>query len=1684
MVNTAPGVGLGGESITSRAAITSHTTTTTYTNVEHDAVGTHSQNSEYDYDYPALPASDPHFLTRYQRAGPLPAHWKALLPNSCRQQVERLFVRADGSCAGGSVVRALADAAGGGITMELAQDAAFILQFRTVRMVEYVQSWTDQQWCDRIHNDLRDQLWDERTTGREATERSVASERALLYELFSRSNYAIGAIFFPIVAAMLGIGVLLLITDLRHVHTIPQQQLYDFGTTMHARSMIIFNLYPKPVTGVKGGSKVGHFETVGRADGSGQPHHTLFARDDSCLCAFRHNAIKRSDSKTLDNLRIVVSQYDPPAASSVERSRDSEEVPTNAGTPQVVDGALNTRDDNENQRRRPAGPQRVSIRQRTQSSRLTHPGEDDVELHPVVRTRRSLAHALDTAAKRLDAAPVGGRRSSPTSLPAARVPSRRASRTAPAGDNPRPMVAAALLLSGGDRASTMGAQVLANVRGWVRVNTCHRRLARRVHVTAIPQWTLRCRTVLVNLAAALRAEPVDELAVVAHMCVLWALPGEMFAVPSRGGKQQRKNRINRIHSKLNDDQVVSRMLSELMDVMTITTHQAGQADVDGWAAVRLAVDEHSQPVKGAEQHHGASHPTDSRHVGSSHVSRTTVYEPSDVKAVQRAEHMLSIGDTYRAMQALTSTSETTDLNDRDERERLRQLHPPTSLPMPARPADAPEVMVDHEWMQAEMFASDTGASPGPSGYCSNYLSVLAADPHCVHAMAFFMQQIVNNRLPSVARTLLTTCTLVSLRKSGDGRRPVAMGDIFYRMASRYALQLVTLRAQALMAPHQYGAGQPDGCTQIVQSVQHLLTTVSASDSPGTSCSVTSRRPMACLSVDVANAFNSVDRAAVLRAVYSSPELAQCWRMVEFGYGSPSLLLMRCDDTVSDSEAFVESQTGVRQGDPLAGLLFSLTMHSTYDAVAKLTSGGLYAYQDDGHCVGTIAECWQAWEAIRPLLAQLGLKVNAAKCELTCFHLDTVRDSEDQSALAQFRHSGLAINDTCVRMLGCVVGRDCVAIADALSSDPRFLASELAAFRRLPAMRKQPAMLALQRLTGTVLTNRLRAMPPAATQRHAAEYDKKVMSAAHAIIRITGADGDKYDEQIRSSLSVGGFGLTSAADIAPAAYIAGVENTIRLSPALAAVWSGSVLLPPACGMAVAIDDSLERVTAMEAGLIARSGLAVMPEVSPSVLPSDAAAFVAHFRTIPPCPIQSATTHRVNTLCSIARVEEARRLGQGSVEAVARLLSLRQTGSSLWLQTIPTEAALRLTDEKWVWAARLRLGMPVPSVDDKCSGCNQHDAYVNNSWHSVCCVSRSGRTITDRHNQVLAVIARFCRLMLHNVRTEPADLCHDNDKRPDMQIDLPEKTILVDVTITHPTAKLWRKVAVTRSVESVGDARDKEKNNKYSEMAAALDVEFCSVVLYTHGGFHKSALRLVSDLVAAFDPATCLISRDEYRTALLQQIAIAVQRGTADIMIRDAMRIRGSVCGRLGRRHLAARRRAEAAREYRRQQLQQRRNQPQQRLRCDGRAGMDGLGNHSDENMVIAEVPVALHTSTTPVQAVVGDDTAVTAPSNVVAGETATSASVLAYSRGLVRAIVIAGARDTVMMDDATVGGVVQHDAMDDSGVEDVADGGFGEVAGAAEELAEMDGEWGGSGGATDVYMAGDSLVTRVSSVRSE
>jgi hypothetical protein len=105
--------------------------------------------------------------------------------------------------------------------------------------------------------------------------------------------------------------------------------------------------------------------------------------------------------------------------------------------------------------------------------------------------------------------------------------------------------------------------VLNNVRHWVRHTAGRGRLAARVHFSAIPMWTTRCRAVLLALAASLRSTPIDVAAIVTQLSVLWMLPREVFTIPSRGGAAAQRRRYNRIRRRLADEGLLARLLSQV-----------------------------------------------------------------------------------------------------------------------------------------------------------------------------------------------------------------------------------------------------------------------------------------------------------------------------------------------------------------------------------------------------------------------------------------------------------------------------------------------------------------------------------------------------------------------------------------------------------------------------------------------------------------------------------------------------------------------------------------------------------------------------------------------------------------------------------------------------------------------------------------------------------------------------------------------------------------------------------------------------------------------------------------------------------------------------------------------------------------------------------------------------------------
>jgi hypothetical protein len=162
------------------------------------------------------------------------------------------------------------------------------------------------------------------------------------------------------------------------------------------------------------------------------------------------------------------------------------------------------------------------------------------------------------------------------------------------------------------------------------------------------------------------------------------------------------------------------------------------------------------------------------------------------------------------------------------------------------------------------------------------------------------------------------------------------------------------------------------------------------------------------------------------------------------------------------------------------------------------------------------------------------------------------------------------------------------------------------------------------------------------------------------------------------------------------------------------------------------------------------------------------------------------------------------------------------------------------------------------------------------------------MTTRHNLVLEVLYRFCSLMHATVRAEPAGLDHTSDKRPDIEVCLDDCVLLGDVTITHPTTKTSRRLAARKGIEAVGDLSEARKIGKYAEIAANIDREFVPIVLYTYGGFHRSAISFINKLTDSLDTATCLVSRADFKQQVKKHIAIAVQRGNADIMIQDMHR----------------------------------------------------------------------------------------------------------------------------------------------------------------------------------------------------
>ena len=212
--------------------------------------------------------------------------------------------------------------------------------------------------------------------------------------------------------------------------------------------------------------------------------------------------------------------------------------------------------------------------------------------------------------------------------------------------------------------------------------------------------------------------------------------------------------------------------------------------------------------------------------------------------------------------------------------------------------------------------------------------------------------------PSVS-SHLCGATLLPLVKKGGGHRPIAVGEVLRRLASKCISLSVCSLIPDILSPLQVGVAVANGAEAIVHAVKSVWLNP---DIPPTSKWI--------LLVDFANAFNSVNREHMFTSIREVLPQISPW--MECCYQTPSLLHL--------GGSHILSCSGVQQGDPLGPLGFALALHPILikirNRLPSLTVNSWYL--DDGTLCGSPGDLRTALDIIEEEGPSCGLTLNRSK----------------------------------------------------------------------------------------------------------------------------------------------------------------------------------------------------------------------------------------------------------------------------------------------------------------------------------------------------------------------------------------------------------------------------------------------------------------------------------------------------------------------------------------------------------------------------------------------------------------------------------------------------------------------------------------------------------------------------------
>jgi hypothetical protein len=944
---------------------------------------------------------------------------------------------------------------------------------------------------------------------------------------------------------------------------------------------------------------------------------------------------------------------------------------------------------------------------------------------------------------------------------------------------------------------------------------------------------------------------------------------------------------------------------------------------------------------------------------------------TQLRLIKRAVRIVREGAPRALSRAVRALAQTPHVSvDSECIAQLRKLHPTATQPLARMPHNKGLELIAVE--PATLFTLlkrrvNNGSAPGPSGWTGSHVQLIAesGSDEAKSGLCLLTKDICNGVFGGATQQRLLASVLMPIGKPvridptaapsldvpppRPGIRPIAMGEVFVKLAAHYSMSLIEDQLPSLFPRIQFGVKRSGGSESAAQLTRALLTQSSRLD-PST----------IALKTDFENAFNAASRARIWQILLSHSSTEPIWRMFRWAYATPSPLLVYGRTGLHSQ---LESSEGVRQGDPFSAFAFALSVQPLYEAaLAGFVESHGVSILDDLTLIGPQEQVFTAFDRIQRMAADYHLQLRVDKCAV---HIPLAAQSEPirASIVAACTQRHLS-HSASLETLGVVLGSDTAVESHTLAAVDSH--ESLFACLTHPAMPTQIAFSLLRHCAIPRLGFLARTVHPDQFRTAAERFDSMALDTFHRIMQIAQdtQQPDVPSDQLRSlitlPLAAGGMGIRPVQRVSPSAYFASSASILpdfitAFPPSRCADYTATELHAHlrecrasmlqqgvSDGTAKAAPASPFRPPLVYRNSASNSVPAVQPTWPRRSRSDNTTAPPMHMTTLHGSIADlweraSAHIQRRSTDAFLQaeqlqheatmQIEESLRTSLFHASSlIRRTLMTANTAphSSAYLTVLPVRPCYRMADAAMRLAVRHRLGLlPYDSLAPVHCVCRPHTSFLTDPDHFHSCEKFKRTFLTQRHNNLvqvvmdLAINAGFIAIREPNthirptaVADAPADSKHYN-LHADILLLKHDRKYYIDVTVARPTNESNLR-GRPRHVSSIPLASTRpaaqSKRSKYADITAVNGYTFVPFVMETYGGIGHEA----SQLLRLLSVHSKELSAPAFLTHAHKRLSVTLQSSNANIaqLAMESLHLHQHLTG---------------AESFRRQQEQQRQHQ---------------------------------------------------------------------------------------------------------------------------------------------------------------